>query len=124
MNSKQQGDIGVAQAIAYYTKNGYICSFPLTDNSKYDLIVDKNNKLERVQVKTSGSLSKYGVYQVQLRTLGGNSSWSGVVTRISSEYVDKVFIYSLSGKMYEFPSTLLEGRNTINLGEKYSEYEL
>jgi hypothetical protein len=48
MNRKQQGDIGVAQAIFYYTKQGYVVSVPATDNSLYDLLVDNGNAIKRI----------------------------------------------------------------------------
>ena len=124
MNSKQQGDIGVSKAIYYYTAKEYIVSFPLTDNSKYDLIVDKNGILFRVQAKTTTYKTEYGVYQVMLKTFGGNQSWSGEVSKISSNNVDLVFIVSEDGNMYEFPSKYLNGRSTINLGKDKEKYRV
>ena len=73
-NSKKQGDIGMCYAIAYYSKLGYTVSIPVTD---YDIIVDTGNNLLKVQVKTTSCKSPHGVYQVALRTCGGNRSGSG-----------------------------------------------
>lgn len=55
MNRRKQGDIGVAEAISYYTKQGYALFHPLTEATKVDLILEKDGDLRRVQVKTSTS---------------------------------------------------------------------
>ena len=57
-NFKQQGNIGMAYAIAYYTKLGYVVSIPLTDSQDYDLIIDTGIKLLKVQVKTTDFKTK------------------------------------------------------------------
>ena len=51
MNTKKQGDIGLGQAIGYFTSLGFTVSVPLTDSQEYDLIVDNGFSLNRVQVK-------------------------------------------------------------------------
>jgi hypothetical protein len=40
MNTNQIGDIGEAIAIAEFTKAGAIVSKPLSDNARYDLIIE------------------------------------------------------------------------------------
>ena len=59
--NKEKGNTGLGIAIAYYTSNGYIVSIPLNDTQDYDLVVEKNNKLHRVQVKATSCKTKYGV---------------------------------------------------------------
>ena len=124
MNSKQQGDIGVAKAIYYYTALGYTVSIPNTDNAKYDLVVDMDGKLNRVQVKTTTHKTQHGVYQAMLKTSGGNQSWSGNIYRISSDNVDIVFILNDEGTMYEFPASFLNERTTVNLGKDKDSYKV
>lgn len=51
MNKHQKGTVSELFASAYFVKNGYIVSKPITDFNEYDLVVD-NGKLKRVQVKT------------------------------------------------------------------------
>lgn len=78
-NKSKQGDAGLGAAIAYFTIHEYTVCIPLTDNDCFDLVVSKDsNELLKVQVKTSNHLTKSNTYAVQLRTLGGNQSWSGV----------------------------------------------
>ena len=124
MNTKQQGDIGVAKAIYVYTALGYIVSIPNTDNSKYDLIIDKDKQIKRVQVKTTTYQTKYGIYQVLLKTSGGNQSWNGEVGKIESSNVDIVFIVCNDGTCYEFPIAELENSSTVNLGKDKDQFKV
>ena len=64
--NKEKGNSGLGMAIAYFSTNGYTVSIPLNDTQDYDLIVEKDNKLERVQVKSTGCIDKGGIYQVAL----------------------------------------------------------
>lgn len=51
MNSKNKGNIGEALTIAEFTKYNIPVAVPFGDNTRYDLIADFNNKLNRIQVK-------------------------------------------------------------------------
>lgn len=124
MNKKQQGDIGVAKAIYYYSACGYIVSIPATDNSRYDLLVDKNGKINRVQVKTSSYKIASGSYEVQLKTTGGNQSWQGIVKKISAEEIDILFIVCEDGSMYEIAPEIFDNRTTITLGKNYESFRV
>ena len=53
MNSKEVGDISVANIITKLLEFGYVVSIPFGDNLRYDLIVDNGIKLFRVQCKTA-----------------------------------------------------------------------
>lgn len=68
--NKDKGNTGLGIAIAYYTSNGYTVSIPLNDTQDYDLIVDKDKELKKIQVKSTGCKTKYGNYQVSLRSFG------------------------------------------------------
>lgn len=124
MNTKQQGAIYVAKAIAYFAYEGYNISVPISDVQRYDLIVEKNGTLSRVEVKSSRFQSNNISYQVSLRTRGGNRSWTGKTVSLSSTDCELVFIGCDDGSQYLFPITLLEGRATINLPGKYKEYQV
>lgn len=123
MNRKRQGDVGVAMAIAYYASKGYNVSVPLTDATRYDLIVE-NGELIRVQVKTTNQKTPHGVPCVTLSTQGGNQSWDGVIKRISSDETDVVFVYSMDGQMWEFPVSVCEGKRSLNLGKLQDQYKV
>ena len=48
-NTKQQGTVGLGVAIAHYSSLGYVVSVPLIDGQDYDLVVDKDGVLHKVQ---------------------------------------------------------------------------
>ena len=70
--NKEKGNTSLGIAIAYYSSNGYTVSIPLNDTQDYDLIVDKDNILKKIQVKSTGCKTKYGNYQVALKSCGRN----------------------------------------------------
>ena len=110
MNSKKQGAIGVAFAISHYTAQEYAVFIPVSDTSRFDLIIEKDGKLSRVEVKTTKSKL------IDLRTSGGNQSWNKVYKKISSEDCDKVFCLNLKTLTWrEFESLELEGRSTVTI---------
>jgi len=51
MNTSQNGDIAETQAVAELVKQGYLVSVPTSGHCPYDLVLDKNGELLRVQVK-------------------------------------------------------------------------
>ena len=123
MNSRQKGDVAVADAIAWYVNRGCIVSFPMTEASRYDLIVD-NGKLLRVQCKSTTQQNKSGVFECDLRTHGGNQSWNKVHKKISASECDIVFIRTADGTRYAIPASKVEGKSTIYLGSKWTNYKL
>jgi hypothetical protein len=52
MNTKQIGDTSEAMILAALIKRGYTVSIPFGDNDPYDLVVETDRGLHRVQVKT------------------------------------------------------------------------
>ena len=88
--NKEKGNTGLGIAIAYYTSNGYTVSIPLNDTQDYDLIVDKSSFLKKIQIKTTGCKTKYGKYQVALKSCGGTKGKT-YKTLIETN-VDELFI--------------------------------
>jgi len=66
--TQRKGDIAVAQAIATFTKAGYDISIPLTESAAYDLIVEGNGLIKRMQVRYSTDGA------VDLRRIHSNST--------------------------------------------------
>ena len=52
-NTKDRGDETEAKVIHEMISHGYSVSIPFGDNDKYDLIVDDNGQLYRIQCKTA-----------------------------------------------------------------------
>lgn len=118
MNSKMAGNVGVGQAIAYYTAKHYVVSLPLNDSQSYDLIVDAGSGLKRVQVKTTASKDR----TVELRSTGGNKS-RNTYKPFDKCGSDLLFVWS-EGDMYEIPVSAIEGTTRISLGPKYAGYKV
>lgn len=120
MTSKLQGNVGLGQAIAYYTMRKFIVSLPLNDAQGYDLIVD-NGALHRVQVKTTRYKDKYSRFVVVLKTSGGNKTGSSVkyFDKLESEFL---FILTADGVMYEIPCKELTASANLSLGKKVEKY--
>ena len=111
--NKEKGKAGLAIAIGYYGSNGYTVSVPLNDTQDYDLIVDKGDKLQRVQVKCTGCLDEYGRYSVSLRSCGGTNG--AVYKYLQDTNVDIVFVVCTNGWMFEIPKKDITQRNVLHV---------
>ena len=120
--NKEKGNTGLGIAIAYYTSNGYIVSIPLNDTQDYDLIVEKDNKLSRVQVKATSCKTKYGVYQVPLKSCGGTSGKT-YKTIINTD-IEELFILTEDMSMYIIPKECIKNKTTLNICSKYEKYKV
>lgn len=118
-----QGNIGLGKAIEYFTSNQMTVSVSLNDTQKYDLAVEIDGKLSRVQVKTSRNRTASGAYQILLRHCGV-ASGKNVCTPFDRSGCDYIFAYTADDKMYLIPSEKISSSNAINVGEKYKEYEV
>jgi hypothetical protein len=119
-NSKKQGDAGLGSAIGYFTSRGYMVALPLTDSHEYDLIVEIDNQLKKVQVKTTTVKTPYDIYQVELRTLGGNQSYN-TAKFFDATKIDYLFILT-NEQRYCIPCNIITSKTSINMGDKYKEY--
>lgn len=124
-NTKKQSDAGVGLAIAYFTMLGLTVSIPLTDSQDYDLVVEIDGVLKKVQVKTTNMQESSGSYAVSLRILGGNAK-ANFVSKHNSEMVyDLLFVVTGDGSKYLIPrETLAHLKSAIVLGKKYDHYRL
>ncbi len=127
MNSRKQGSAGVGAAIAHFTQLGWPVFIPIAEVQRYDLVVEmpgRHGRLVRVECKTTTVTKSAGAsYSVSLRTNGGNQSWNGLAKKFSSDDADYVFIMTPDGT-YLIPAESLNGRSTVNVGNKYLEYQV
>ena len=93
MNTVSVGDIGEAMAIADFTKAGFGVSKPLSDNLRYDLIIDINNILYRVQVKTTSVIKDEKMVFSTKTTNYVKGKYSS--NAYSSDEVDIFYLYHL-----------------------------
>jgi len=122
MTNKEKGNSGLGMAIAYFTTNGYTVSIPLNDTQDYDLIVEKDNKLQRVQVKSTGCIGKGGNYQVALKSCGGTKGKT--YKTIIDTNVELIFILTEEREMYLIPIEDINNVSTLSLCEKYEKYRV
>lgn len=119
-NSNQQGNVGLAYAIAYYSRLGYIISIPLTDSQDYDLVVDNYKQLLKVQVKTTKFLAPNGNYVVNLTTNSKRIVSSNKVITFDKNSCDILFILTDNGVCYSIPRNLIKAVRALTLGNKYN----
>lgn len=119
----KQGNIGLGQAIAYYTLKGIPVMIPLNDTQKYDLVVDIDNNLYKVSVKTTRYKGKSGNFEVQLKNCGGGSNGS-VIRKFDNSTCDILFVYTIDGDVYEIPSKEIKATCSIVLNSNiYGQYK-
>lgn len=94
MNSKRIGNIGEAKVLAKFVEMGIPVYIPFGDDEKADLIAEFNDKLNKIQVKTSIK-SKNGCSLFDLtsstahRTNGGRRKYSNSVYSLDR---DKIYL--------------------------------
>lgn len=120
--NKEKGNTSLGIAIAYYTANGYTVSIPLNDTQDYDLIVDKDNILKKVQVKATSCKTKYGNYQVALKSCGGTKGKT--YKTVIETNVDELFILTENLQIYIIPIKEINNKSTLNICEQYKKYRV
>lgn len=128
LSSKQKGNIGLANAILLFSINGFDMSLPLTESTKYDLIIDIDYKLYKVQCKFT-NYSPNGsnnIYTVPLYVSGGNRSGGSNKILYSENDIDLIFASCGSTNHYLLPFNQIKTQKTINIGnlKKYEKYKI
>jgi hypothetical protein len=95
---------------------------PLNDTQPYDLVVDFNGELKKVQVKTTRYSETPNTYTVQLKSAGGTANKQ--VRPFDNTKCDYVFVLTGNNKTYLIPSKDITAKNGITIGNKYTEYEV
>jgi len=117
--NKERGNTGLGKAIAYFASKGYVVSIPLNDTQVYDLVVDIDEKLLKVQVKATSQVSKYGVSTVNLTKLGGVAGKR--YGFVKNDNIDLVFIFCGNGDMFLIPKEHIN-EYQMNLNKTPSKY--
>ena len=123
-NSLKQGNAGLGQAIAYFTKNGYGVALPLTDSEDWDLIASKDGLLHKVQVKSSGQ-EPDGVPAFEISVKGGNNGKNLTCKFVNEQDWDLLFLYHIKTELTALiPKDKIVSKNFISFGKqsKYKEF--
>ena len=90
-NTVSIGDYGEALAVVNFMSKGAIVSKPLSNNARYDLIVEIDHKIYRVQVKSTNAI-KEGKMEFATKTTNyTKGSWKSVA--YSTREIDMFFLY-------------------------------
>ena len=122
ITNKQRGNCGLGIAIGYFSTHGFTVSIPLNDTQDYDLLIDKDNKIKSVQVKYTTCKTKYGKYQVALKSCGGTKGET--YKTVVDTNVDYLFVATEQLDMFLIPIEEIKNKSTLNLCEKYERYRL
>jgi len=117
-NPKIKGTVGLGHAIAYFTRKGMMVALPLNDSQPYDLIIEIDGLLRKVQVKTSTSNA------IALRTMGGNQSYH---TAKLFDHSSCDYVYGLldNGDSWLVPTSTFSNKTSLKLTDKkYDMYKL
>lgn len=109
--TKRKGDIGEAKILAEALNRGYKVALPVGEDWRYDLIVLRKGKLERVQCKYVESDGD--VVTIPCRS---SNNWSTL--KYTPDELDWIAVFDrTTDKCYFVPSSLLgeHGRATISL---------
>lgn len=102
LNSKHRGALTELQVMTYLFELGYQISIPYGDNARYDFILDVNNTLYKIQVK-SANLESEGVYKIDCSRMRFNRG-ENVRKHYTSEEVD-FFATMVDNKCYLIPQS-------------------
>lgn len=58
IDTRIKGELTEMKCQLYCLENGYIVSKPILDNARYDMVLDYNGRLYRIQIKTSRWMSE------------------------------------------------------------------
>ena len=118
--NKNIGNSRLGMAIAYFTNHNYTVSIPLNDTQDYDLIVEKNGILSKIQVKGTSFKTKYDVFQVALKSSGGSKG--KIYKTVIDTNIDYLFVVTKDLKMYLIPKNMLSNKYTLNLNNYFNKY--
>ena len=98
------------QCLTYLHGLGYDVSVPWGDNARYDLVLDVNHKLYKIQVKTAHQKDE-GVYVIQTRSTYVNSQGNRTA-EYTSDDVD-YFATFINDKCYLIPLSETSKREKV-----------
>lgn len=90
MNSKQVGDTTEVKILSRFIETGYSVSIPWGDNDRYDMIVDMNGHLVKIQCKTA----RDGVGGIEFSTVSSSTHRTAGKKRNYKGQVDYFAVYS------------------------------
>lgn len=113
MDKILKGDLSKAYIIAKLLKENYRVLEPISENSRYDLVVENEGKFLRIQVKTIYFKNDLGVYEMVCYSTTRRNK-KHIKTKYTEEEVDFIIGYNPdTDKVYTFPIGDIAGRHQI-----------
>ena len=113
----------------WLVSKGALVWIPLVHSPDVDLVAEIDERLLRVQVKTSTYRVRTSDgderWRVMVATSGGNQSWTRAVKAFDFTRVDYLFVLVGDGRRWCIPAAAIEASRSVALGgPKYSEFEI
>ena len=122
-NPRDQGLIGLTDALAWFGSQGWDVCIPIIDNQPYDLVVDDGTGLKKVQVKTTTYRAPSGAFSVKLCTAGGNQSFH-TKQDFDPNSCDLLYVLTDDGNRYLVPTVVITARTSLRLGSQMASYRV
>lgn len=120
-NTLSRGIVTELQCIKDFISLGYHCSIPYGDCARYDIVVDIDNKLYRIQCKTSSwskdTAQEKVAFDFDARTTTVNTKKT-IRKLYTSKEIDFFYTY-FEGKSYLIPMSEMEGKTSFRMRYKY-----
>ena len=117
VNTKRKGSLAVGKAISHFASKGITVLIPISDCDKYDLAVDQEGIIKRVQCKYSNDKIRSGAFMIDLRTFGGFRDKTYHTKYLDNDF-DYLFIYCSNGNEYLIPAEKVSGKSQLAVGAK------
>lgn len=101
IESKYKGNITEIECILAFMKLGYNVSIPYGDCERYDFVVDINNRLYKIQSKTSKSIDNGAAFKFSCRSC--NRKDGGIVHHHYTKEEIDYFVTTFNGDVYLIP---------------------
>jgi hypothetical protein len=121
----------IGEVAAWFLRRGYVPSIPM-EPTRYDLVVESDDGLKRVQVKTTTRRTKggSGLYYVTIgrmayepeAAINGNGRRARL--HYGSDEIDLFFVITGSGDKYLIPLAVTGELQSIVLDRKYAAYRV
>ena len=126
MLPRVQGDLALLAAAHQLAKHGYTICIPLTDNQPYDLVIEKNKQLQRVQVKSTSRHDKGDPsrpFVVELRRKRHNSKTTKTHL-YDIDAADLLVVVTSHEEYYLIPNGRITATSQLHLNKKFEKYRL
>jgi hypothetical protein len=117
----------IGRAVEWFLLRDYLVSIPVTP-ARYDLIVESDRGLKRVQIKSTTVQAPSGGWSVGIDrkpydpALTSNAMGKRKSTPYTSEEIDLFFILTGDSTVYILPVGVVQGQKNLILGQKYTKY--